>query len=207
MNRIETLPPAFERFETMMGVLDFAIFENATGDREDMLSAIPQALRHAERFDADKLRQLAGTPISDRTFFGDWYDFDCGQLLKLGRYKTAAGSELENPPLRSLDDVRILSGSSSCPEPGSGGQFAYAFSNPPYSLAARPSAVQAVFEEIRDFILPPRRHSEIVDWSNARLPEVSDYFDAGAEWWGIFLFGIFIPSLRRLTIIAGSTTD
>lgn len=207
MNRIETLPPAFERFETMLGVLDFAIFEDATGDREDMLSAIPQALRHAERFYADGLRQLGGKPISDRTFFGDWYDFDRGHLLKFGRYKTAAGPELENPVLSSLDDIRIMSGSGSCPETGSGGQFAYAFSNPPYPLAARPSEVQAVFEEIRDFILPPGRHSEIIDWSNPRLPEVSDYFDAGAEWWGIFLFAIFIPSMRRLTIIAGSTTD
>lgn len=207
MNRIETLPPAFERFETMMGVLDFAIFEDATGDREDTLSAIPQALRHAERFYEEKLWQLGGRPMSDRTFFGDWYDFDRGHLLKLGRYKTAAGPELENPVLSSLDDIRIMSGSCSCPETGSGGQFAYAFSNPPYPLAARPSEVQAAFEEIRDFILPPGRQSEIIDWSNPRLPEVSDYFDAGAEWWGIFLFAIFIPSMRRLTIIAGSTTD
>ncbi|OWV82116.1 hypothetical protein ATY77_02415 [Rhizobium sp. R634] len=207
MNRIETLPPAFERFEMMMGVLDFAIFENATGDRENMLFAIPQALRHFEKFDAEKLRQLGGRPISEKAFFGDWYDFDRGHLLKLGRYKTAAGPELENPQLSSLDDIRIMSGSSSCPEPGSGGQFAYAFSNPPYPLAARPGEMQAMFEEIRDFILPPGRNSEIIDWSNPHLPEVSDYFDAGAEWWGIFLFAIFIPSMRRLTIVAGSTTD
>lgn len=207
MNRIVTLPPAFERFETMMGVLDFAVFEDAAGGREDVLSAIPQALRHARTFDAEKLRLLGGRLISENTFFGDWYDFESGRLLKRGHYRTAAGSALVNPPLSSLDGVRIMSGSSDCPEPGSGGQFAYAFSNPPYSLAAEPSEVQAVFQAIRDFILPPGQRGEIVDWSNARLPEVSDYFADGTEWWGVFLFSIFIPSMRRLTIIAGSATD
>ncbi|WP_027999280.1 hypothetical protein [Sinorhizobium arboris] len=63
------------------------------------------------------------------------------------------------------------------------------------------------FEEVRDFILPPFDGSEILDWSDARLPEVSDYFDAGAEWWGVFLFSVYIPARRRLTIVAGSTTD
>lgn len=207
MNRIETLPPAFERFETMMGVLDFAVFEDAAGGHEEVLSAIPQALRHAGPFDMEKLRLLGGRPISEKTFFGDWYDLDSGKLLKLGCYKTAEGLELENPALGALDDVRIMSGGWNCPEPGTEGQFAYAFSNPPHSLVAKPSEVQAAFEEIRDFILPPRQRSEIIDWSHPRLPEVSDYFAAGAEWWGIFLFSIHIPSMRLMTIIAGSTTD
>jgi hypothetical protein len=67
--------------------------------------------------------------------------------------------------------------------------------------------VQAVFEEIRDFILPPLKSSEILDWTSRELPEVSDYFVDGMEWWGAFLFSIHIPALQRLTIIAGSSTD
>ncbi len=205
MNRIEKLPPAFERFDEMLGVLDFAIFENAGGTQEEILSAVPQALRHFQRFDAEKLRGLGSRRITEKAFFGDWYDFDSGSLLRLGRYKTADGLQLTNPVLSSLDGVKIMSGASSCPELG--GQFAYAFSHPPYPLRASPSEVQAVFGEIRDFILPPLNGSEILDWSDARLPEVSDYFDDGAEWWGVFLFSVHIPSVRRLTIIAGSTTD
>ncbi len=205
MNRIEKLPPAFERFDDMLGVLDFAVFENAGGTAEEVLSAIPQALRHFHRYDAGKLRALGSRRITEKAFFGDWYDPDSGNLLRLGRYKTADGSQLTDPVLSSLDGVKIISGASACPE--TGGQFAYAFSSPPYPLDARPGEVQAVFEEIRDFILPPHRASEILDWSDMRLPEVSDYFDDGAEWWGVFLFSVHIPSMRRLTIIAGSTTD
>ncbi|PJR17072.1 hypothetical protein [Sinorhizobium meliloti] len=205
MNRIEKLPPAFERFDKMLGVLDFAVFENAGGTEEEVLSAVPQALRHFHRFDAGKLRSLGSRRITEKAFFGDWYDPDSGNLLRLGRYKTADGRQLTDPVLSSLDGVKIMSGGSSCPE--TGGQFAYAFSSPPYPLDARPGEVQAVFEEIRDFILPPHRASEILDWSDMRLPEVSDYFDDGAEWWGAFLFSVHIPSMRRLTIIAGSTTD
>jgi steroid 5-alpha reductase family enzyme len=67
--------------------------------------------------------------------------------------------------------------------------------------------VQAVFDEIRDFILPPAHQYEICDWSSPRLPEVSDYFTDGMEWWGVFLFSIYVPALKRLTIVAGSTTD
>jgi steroid 5-alpha reductase family enzyme len=67
--------------------------------------------------------------------------------------------------------------------------------------------VQTLFEEIRDFILPPALECEICDWSSPRLPEVSDYFADGMEWWGIFLFSVYIPALNRLTVVAGSTTD
>jgi hypothetical protein len=72
---------------------------------------------------------------------------------------------------------------------------------------APPDEVQTVFEEIKEIMLPPKRHCEIADWSNERLPEVSDYFEDGMDWWGVFLFSMHVPSMRRLTIIAGSATD
>ena len=100
-----------------------------------------------------------------------------------------------------------MSGAAPGIDPGSGGQFAYAFSNPPYGLRARGSEVQALFEEIRDFILPPDERSEILDWTSPRLPEVSAYFSMGIDWWGVFLFTIHVPATGRLTAIAGSTTD
>lgn len=67
--------------------------------------------------------------------------------------------------------------------------------------------MQTVFDGIMDFMLPPAHESAICDWCGPELPEVSDYFAAGMEWWGVFLFSIHVPAIRRLTIIAGSASD
>ena len=88
-----------------------------------------------------------------------------------------------------------------------GGQFAYAFSCPPYRLQAKASAIQSTFDEIREFISPSKTEIHIWHWSNPALPQVSDYFAAGMEWWVVYLFSIHVPARRRLTIIAGSATD
>jgi len=109
--------------------------------------------------------------------------------------------------LEKLEGVKITPGAAPSPQAGVGGQFAYAFSRPPYGLKGRPSEVQAVSEEIRDFLLPPGQRSETCDWSSPQLPEVSDYFIAGMEWWGVFLFSIYIAEIERLSIVTDSTTD
>ncbi len=102
-----------------------------------------------------------------------------------------------------MTGVKIMSGGSAAPKPA-GSSPTLSPVRPIRSTPARRSS--AVFDEI--WISYYRRTaSEILDWSDARLPEVSDYFDDGAEWWGVFLFSVHIPSMRRLTIIAGSTTD
>jgi hypothetical protein len=113
---------------------------------------------------------------------------------------------LVNPRLRQLDDL-VMAGGVEIPDPGGGGQFAYAFSWTPYGLHAKPREIQQLFDAITDFVLPPGADHEIWDWASPRLPEVSQYFEAGMDWWGVFLFTIYVPSLRRLTVIAGSTTD
>ncbi|MGO1078829.1 hypothetical protein [Inquilinus sp. CA228] len=191
----------------MGGVLDFAVFEESLGTEEELFEAVAAALGRRASFDADRLRSLGGRPIDERMFFGDWHDHESGALLRLGQYVTAEGKHLQDPKLLALDRVHIVSGAAMHPEPGAGGQFAYAFSRPPYPLRAKPRQVQAVFDVIRGFILPPGHDSEILDWSSPHLPEVSDYFEAGMDWWGVFLFSIRTPTLQRLTVIAGSTTD
>ncbi|OWJ65980.1 hypothetical protein [Inquilinus limosus] len=200
-------PAAFRRFEAMGGVLDFAVFEESLGTEEELFEAIAAALGRRTSFDADRLQSLGRRRIDERLFFGDWLNHESGALLQLGSYTTADGRRLRNPTLLALERTSIRSGAGEIPEAGAGGQFAYAFSHPPYSLRAKPRQVQAVFDVIRCFILPPGHDGEILDWSSPRLPEVSDYFEAGMEWWGVFLFSIHIPALRRLTVIAGSTTD
>jgi hypothetical protein len=207
MRRIEKLPPPFKRYHKMLGVLDFAVFEDAGSTEEDVLSAMAQVFSVADHFYAERLRTLGCRRLPERPFFGGWYDPENGMLLKLGDYTTADGTELHNPTLKKLDRVKIITGAAPVPEAGAGGEFAYAFSNPPYGLHGRPSEVQSVFEGIRDFILPPGHTSEICDWTSPKLPEVSDYFEAGIDWWGVFLFSIYIPAQQKLTIIAGSTSD
>ena len=207
MELVEKLPSAFDRYRAMMGVLDFVVFEDAAGTEEEVLLAVPKALRQVCTVDIERLRSLGYRLIDERTFFGDWYDFESGNLLKLGRFTTSEGAELQNPILKNLDRVTIMSGGWPIPVAGVGGQFAYAFTQPPYHLKARPSEVQTVFEGIRQFILPSRHDTQIFDWTSPHLPEVSDYYESGMEWWGVFLFSIYVPQIRRLTIIAGSTTD
>jgi hypothetical protein len=207
MNQLAKLPPAFKRFHRIGGVLGFTVFDGAQGGDEEILEAMRLALPHSKRFEPELLRVLGFRRIDERRFYGDWYDRGSGQLLKLGDYATDDGRKLRNPKLVRLEGVKIMSGAAPVPDSGTGGEFAYAFANPPYPLRARPSEVQSLFDEISRFVLPPPHWNEILDWTSPRLTEVSDYFEAGMEWWGVFLFSIHVPALKRLTIVVGSTTD
>ncbi len=198
------LPPAFARYHQIGGTLAFAAFSDVDGDENSAASAIGNVIPDANQA---KLRSLGARSISDRAFFGDWYDEQSGDLLRLGTITTHDGRTLSNPRLRDLDGVAVSSAGNPLPEPGAGGQFAYAFSWTPYGLEASPAEVQSLFSAVKAVILPAGLEHEILDWSSPRLVEVSPYFRAGMEWWGVFLFTIYTPSTRRLFVIAGSTTD
>lgn len=198
------LPAAFRRYDEIGGVLLFRAFADVNGDESDCLADIANVLPDV---DTERLRALSARRIDEEEFLGEWYDPTTGDLLRLGNYTTKDGQVLTNPRLRNLDGVDIRSGGSEIPEAGSGGQFAYAFSWTPYGLRGRPSRTQQLFDTIRGFILPPALEHEIRDWSSPRLPEVSQYFAAGMEWWGVFLFTIYVPAARQMTVIVGSTTD
>jgi hypothetical protein len=204
MRAIEDLPPAFGRFRQIGGVLDFVVFDDAQGDEWSALTAIATALPD---MDVNKLRRLGYRRVEQQAFYGDWYDARADALLRLGTFTTVDGRKLTDPKLSDLDKEAIAHGGSSIPEAGAGGQFAYAFSQTPYGLAARPSEIQDLFRSIRDFVLPPETEHEILDWTSPRLPNASKYFAAGMEWWGVFLFTVHAPALGRLTVISGSTTD
>lgn len=60
----------------------------------------------------------------------------------------------------------------------------------------------------RDALILPAGSGEIItDWSSRRLGELSEYFRAGLDYWGVFLFTIFHPSTARLVVLSASTTD
>ena len=202
--RTVALPVEFRRYHEIGGALVFAAFDNAEGDIGSALSAIGKVIPDAK---VDRLRALGARSLSYKTFFGDWYDLASGDLLRFGSVTTADGRSLGNPRLRDLEGVAVSGEVHPIPEVGVGGQFAYAFSWPPYGLSAKPGEVQSLFSAIREFVLPAGLDHEILDWTSPRLADVSRYFEAGMDWWGVFLFTIYTPSNRRLMVIAGSTTD
>jgi hypothetical protein len=204
MRAVETLPPEFERFRHIGGALRFAIYEDARGGDAEALTAITSAVPDLDR---GKLESLGCRRIDRLRFFGDWYDMATDSVLSVGEFTTSDGKKLVNPRLKDLGGIKIQSGGSPLPEAGDGGQFAYAFSFTPYGLDASPEEVQELFDAITKFILPPNHEHHILDWSSPRLPEASKFFAAGMEWWGVFLFTIHVPLMRRLTVVAGSTSD
>ena len=201
------LPPAFDRFDRAGGCLHFATFECAEDDINTAASAIVSLI---SRFDEIRLEGLLASgcrEISEAHFFGDWYDPSNGRLRKQGSVHTAAGRDLRNPYLIDLEGQDIRGSSHAGPSTFGGGNFAYAFFSTPYGMTASPAEIQSIFDAVRRFILPPRHKAVIRDWTSEALPDISRYFEMGAEWWGVFLFTIYVPDLNQLTVIAGSTTD
>jgi hypothetical protein len=201
LHRLEPLPAAFARYDAIGGALEFHVFEDADGGVEEAVALIQQAVPDA---DLDALRDLGFREIDDQKFYGGSYDATSDSLLKLGNW--GAQGRLINPRLRDLESL-LLTGGGLIPEPGLGGEFAHAFSFTPYGLRASPVEVQELFDKVRHVILPPRLPHIIRDWASPDLVKVSPIFEQGMEWWGVFLFTIFVPDWRRHTVIVGSTTD
>lgn len=174
------LPAVFQEYAAAGGALDFWVFEDVEGDRDTLLKAIESVVPDLS---IQVLAGMAERRIDEATFFGNRYDCSARQLL----------------PRQSSYFIEM---------PGTGGDFARAFTDPPYGLygCSWTRAVE-LFYAVRDYLLPARSSPEIIDWAHERLPEASPYFEAGMEWWGVFLFTIYLPSVRRLAVIAGSTTD
>lgn len=200
----EKLPSAFLRFWEAGGVVGFSIFDDARGDEAWMLEAIATVIPDLDR---GKLAELRYRQIGDREFYGEWYDSKTDSLVKRGWWHTRDGRKLVDPKFRDLDAAALAGGGGPIPEVGAGGQFAYAFSSPPYGLHAKPSEIQEMFVAIRDFILPLGLDHEIFDWSSPKLAEAAKLFERGLDWWGVFLFAVHVPAQRRLTLIVASTSD
>ncbi len=171
----------------------------------DVLS---HALGTMKGFDPVHFAQLESRIITPVRFFGSWYDPADGGLIFDGRINTTDGRCLTRPKYRDLKGVKHSSSGYGCKEEaGSGGDFAHLFCQPPYGLHARPEDVQAMFDAITSVILPKDEDAEIRDWTTVALAEVSPYFKAGLEWWGILLATIYLPQSRKLSVIMASTTD
>ncbi len=207
MFQINELPAAFARLSDIGSVVEFGVFQDVTFTQDDVARAVRATIPSSNNFSAQALEEIGRRSIPKREFLGDWLDPSSGELIKIGKWKIADGRELDNPAIRSLDGVDVIGGAFALPEPGAGGQFAFALTHPPYPLKASRSEVQNLFEEVCAFLFPIGQRVEISDWSSPRLPEVSDYFTDGMEWWGAFLFTILQPDSKRLVVVAASATD
>jgi len=91
------------------------------------------------------------------------------------------------------------------------GGYAYAFSDPPYSLydygdRRRVSEAEAteLFHAINQEVLGGITAEPIIfQWPDAW----SNYFEKGKEWWGSFLWTFANPGAGRIVVLAASTTD
>jgi hypothetical protein len=134
------------------------------------------------RIDPDRAACLVGTGITYAEFLGPRYDLERGRII-----------------LQSGGTI-----------PGGIG-YAYAFSDPPYTLydhanKRRVSEDQAteLFHAInRQVVGGLTPESMIFQWPD----DWSSYFDSGKEWWGTFLWTVANPGQGRVVVVAASTTD
>lgn len=82
--------------------------------------------------------------------------------------------------------------------------YVYAFTAPPYGLAGTPKEINLMFFETVDALFEGfRSPPTIFEWSTSW----SNYFDAGHEWWGSFLWTVYVQDSPMIVAIAASATD
>lgn len=82
--------------------------------------------------------------------------------------------------------------------------YAFAFGNPPYSMSGSEESIAELFDAINlELFGSDCDELEVFRWSN----DWSDYFEAGLEWWGAFLWTVKPPSRPYIVAIGASTTD
>lgn len=205
MLQAATLPLALEQYRAIGGILHFVAFEGSDGSVDDLAEAIAACIPAPFSVDTGMLRDYGGREIGMAEFLGQWCNPATGRLVRVGKWYGLDGEEYVDPELVLLEGIQTDGGVFFPPEPGSGGQFAYAFQCPPGELKARPAEVQALFDEVRAFLLPDGQEVEIRDWSSPDLDAVSDWFASGVDGWGVFLFTIFLRDSGRLRVVAASS--
>lgn len=208
-------PHAVAEFKAAGGEIDYSFFHASSYDKALLKEALQHHFAELEDLgpvwrpwlDIDFLDQLPLRTVDQSTFFGDWYDLEHGDLKLLGSGTITSRGHLIDPTYRELDRASVKTWGAPSPDVGSGGQYAYAFCRPPYALLTEFAVTQRLFDEINLEILPRNYVHRIIDLSSPKLPMLSNYFESGMEWWGVFLFIVYIPMLERLTVISASATD
>jgi hypothetical protein len=210
-----TNPTVIDEFKKIGGVVDFSLFANVGSFDASVSEAFASHLSSASVWstalpntvDLDVIETLPRRSVWKKEFLGDWYDPETKLLRLVGGGKLTDGTELENPTFNKLYGKKTSNWGAGLPEPGSGGQFAYAFSQPPYGLQADYREIQRLFDSVLACLFEEGVQTEITDWSSPELVRLSSYFSHGLDWWGVFLFTLFTPANGTLTLISASTSD
>ena len=218
MVMVEGVPPAVLEFQKVGGVLDFVFFTGADGSEATAREGVRQAIGRLrfgtpDGIGRDRVQALGWRPLTRDAFLGEWVDPASGALRHVGTWTLSNGRTLVDPSYSKLDALRragvtVWAGGVAVPELWEGGQFGYAFSQPPYSLRAGPGRVQELFDAVRDLVLPPGAACVIRDWGGPEVVALCPgYFEPGTEWWGVFLWTVQVPGDGTLAVVLGSSTD
>lgn len=143
-------------------------------------------------------KPLVPTRVSKKEFLGPRFDHARGGLIVQGKAK------LHNEFFFYRDEVCV---DNIIPQglvdDGFGPGFAYVFSDPPYGMSIDTRELGQLFNSFLSEVLKLSDNSVIYQWPT----DWSNFFDAGHEWWGAFLWSLSIPDTRRILIIAASSTD
>lgn len=128
---------------------------------------------------------MRGQFISVSEFLGCFFDEKTGKL----RF-------VKNDNDRKEIDRLALSGSK--------GGYSYAFSHPPYPLRAFSKVVNDLFSSINRCLFDNfDTELDIYEWAT----DWSNFFDAGNEWWGSFLWTIHNKKQDIVVAIGASASD
>lgn len=199
------------------GVLDFGLFESKSqaslDDHKVAIFELFESLTKEWKLSGCALElsresdEFSGERITVREFLGWQYDARNDCLVLRGRQSGHYNDYFTYPYLLDaycLTDKSILEEQWDADlQVGQG--FAYAFSEPPYTMRYGDrrefntlfrGLCFALFGGLSDDL-------EIYRWDT----HWSNYFDAGREWWGAFLWTVQRPGSSNIAVIAGSTSD
>lgn len=161
--------------------------------------SIPRSKIFQVQVDPRKQEVMKGRRIDEREFLGSRYHHVRNGLIVRGE------SPLQNEFFFHQDrfEPKNILGRGTI-DNGIGTGYAYAFSDPPYGIRLRSKEIAALFTKVNNYLLGGISKQSIIfkwptDWSN--------YFDAGHEWWGSFLWSFANPGDSRIIVILASSTD
>lgn len=176
-------------------------------DRTSVERGIERSKFFSIKFDEASISTLKPTEISWQQFLGHRYHFERDGLLVHGNegYLNSLFFYQDEELRENVVDPEEV-------EDDSDAGFAYAFSDPPYGLCTNTGknlkrvSLKEKGELFDELLTKALRMSEVsiiyrwpTDWCN--------YFNAGDEWWGTFLWTLANHGDGRIVVIAASSTD
>lgn len=131
-------------------------------------------------FDRAALEKIEPTVLSKATFLGRNYDAVSGRISE-GMPHHRPGAPV--------------------------GEFVAAFVSPPHRVSMPIAELQALFDQLVECLSLDDPLTVILDWASQQLAQISDYYDAGFEWWGAFLWTVEASDKSRIAVISASATD